>query len=911
MRRLWAYIIVVFTVLIAVFASFPTIMKGASTNGEYEARREFTFQLVKREQSDDDVNPKELTSHSARDVAEIMESRLVKAKITSYDIYTTGNDMITVAFSADSDEAYAQTITYLAFSGSFALVNNNNDIVAGKDFIRGKAYTKKYEVNEFPTVLIPVKTDTTEYKEVVEKAKSNPVAKTESTGEEDEDTEKVARLWLLYNWNEGETYDSLVATNKLDSKTLLKIDFTPDDDEEGLYYDSNKNSFSQVCGYRDNNQNGIADPDEVKAAYAQADYLVNLFSASKYDYEVKCVRGLTDETITYIEAKTEDFLDDNGRLIWNRTLTAVVAGIVIVTLLLVFFYKLGTVSVLATSLSSAFLSILVMVKTGLEYNALAVVGIVTVAILTIVSCVIYMHKFKEDTYKGHTIKKANAEASKKSLLPIVDIHIVSIVIGVMCYLLGGDAMRSFSAILGIGSLISLIISTLGLKGLMWLVTNATALNGRYDLFGIEKEKVPDHMAEEKQTYFGAYVGRDFTKHQKKYSIAALSLFLLSVAGIIALGTVRHGELFKKATPKHLGSEIYIQNRIIDANGKTSPLNDDMLQTITDSILIQKNPKVAIDQEEVVPEGEKPKTYYVLSDIVTSNLLFTVSETVSKEDEESKTYLDTYFKLELSEVLSGKVIAEIKGYPSGETTTLEDVLEDYFQTTSLIEVTTELPSSIKLKQVETVVAETNPKWEKIILATSVSIAIATVYLMFRYRLSRGLASIVIPVLSATFTLAIMLILNFGVAIPANTFVAIPVIVLFSYFFMISFFNKERELIAEDKVKDNTVEHRAELANRALGVAFTPILAMAVIGIYILINFFGFGPTGMSTSYVAAFVGAAIALGIITTLMVPLCNFLYKLFSKIAFERKPRKNKNVNKPVKKSAEPEEAIFIGIND
>ena len=911
MRRLWAYIIVVFTVLIAVFASFPTIMKGASTNGEYEARREFTFQLVKREQSDDDVNPKELTSHSARDVAEIMESRLVKAKITSYDIYTTGNDMITVAFSADSDKAYAQTITYLAFSGSFALVNNNNDIVAGKDFIRGKAYTKKYEVNEFPTVLIPVKTDTTEYKEVVEKAKSNPVAKTESTGEEDEDTEKVARLWLLYNWNEGETYDSLVATNKLDSKTLLKIDFTPDDEEEGLYYDSNKNSFSQVCGYRDNNKNGVADPDEVKEAYAEADYLVNLFSASKYDYEVKCVRGLTDETITYIEAKTEDFLDDNGRLIWNRTLTAVVAGIVIVTLLLVFFYKLGTVSVLATSLSSAFLSILVMVKTGLEYNALAVVGIVTVAILTIVSCVIYMHKFKEDTYKGHTIKKANTEASKKSLLPIVDIHIVSIVIGVMCYLLGGDAMRSFSAILGIGSLISLIISTLGLKGLMWLVTNATALNGRYDLFGIEKEKVPDHMAEEKQTYFGAYVGRDFTKHQKKYSIAALSLFLLSVAGIIALVTVRHGELFKKATPKHLGSEIYIQNRIIDANGKTSPLNDDMLQTITDSILIQKNPKVAIDQEEVVPEGEKPKTYYVLSDIVTSNLLFTVSETVSKEDEESKTYLDTYFKLELSEVLSGKVIAEIKGYPSSETTTLEDVLEDYFQTTSLIEVTTELPSSIKLKQVETVVAETNPKWEKIILATSVSIAIATVYLMFRYRLSRGLASIVIPVLSATFTLAIMLILNFGVAIPANTFVAIPVIVLFSYFFMISFFNKERELIAEDKVKDNTVEHRAELANRALGVAFTPILAMAVIGIYILINFFGFGPTGMSTSYVAAFVGAAIALGIITTLMVPLCNFLYKLFSKITFERKPRKNKNVNKPVKKSAEPEEAIFIGIND
>ena len=83
MRRLWAYIVIVFASLVAVVAAFPAIVKNAQTNGEYETRREFTFQLVEREQEDDDVIPKTLTDYSAKEVAEVMESRLVKSNVTS------------------------------------------------------------------------------------------------------------------------------------------------------------------------------------------------------------------------------------------------------------------------------------------------------------------------------------------------------------------------------------------------------------------------------------------------------------------------------------------------------------------------------------------------------------------------------------------------------------------------------------------------------------------------------------------------------------------------------------------------------------------------------------------------------------------------------------------------------------
>ena len=906
MRRLWAYIVIVFASLVAVVAAFPAIVKNAQTNGEYETRREFTFQLVEREQEDDDVTPKTLTEYSAKEVAEVMESRLVKSNVTSYDISTSGNDMITVSFSADNDSDYSQIITYLAFSGSFALVNTNDDLVADDVFLRGKAYTKKYEVNEYPTVIIPVNTDSEEYKNLITHAKENPVPKSESSSEDsEEETETVARLYLLYNWVKGETYQSLTDSQKLDSKTLFTIDFTPDESETGLYYDSNKNSYFRTCGFQDTNGNGMADPSEVAAAYKQADYLVNLFSASAYDYEVKCIRGLDESTKVWLDPKTEALLY-NSKLVWNRTLTAIIAGIVIVSLLLVFFYKLGAAGVLSTTLASVFFAILVMVQTGMEYNALAVVGIIAVAVLALTSGIIYLNKIKEDAYKGHTLKKANAEASKKSLLPIVDIHIVAIALGVMCYLLGGSALHSFSAILGIGAVISLLISTLGLKGLMWLCTNTTSLIGRYDLFGIAKENVPDHMSEEKQSFYGPYAGKNFSKHKKSVSIISATGFVLAIAGMITLGVIRGGELVKKPVSKSLGSEIYVQNRIEVKDDEVSPLDDIALQSILDNILLQKSADVAIDQSEVVPEGEKPTTYIVLSDYVTDKVVFTTSETKVDENEIVTNYLDTYYKLTISSHLSGNETAEIKGYHSTDTMTLDEAFGEYFEHHSL-----KGESSIKLKQMQTVVSETMVKWDKVLLATAISMAIATVYLMLRYRLSRGLTSLVFPVLSVTITIGIILVFNFAMSIPATAFIAVPVISLFTYFFLIQFYNRERELILEDKVKDNTVEHRAELAEKAYSMAFAPILVTSVVGIYLLINFFGFGPANMSMAYIAASLGALIALGLISVLIVPLCNYLFKLFSKVHIERKPRKNKNANKPLRKSAEPEEAIFIGIND
>ena len=897
MRRLWAYIIVVFAAIVAVIASFPGVVKGLATDGEFETRRVFTFQLTQREALDDDDDPKEINDNSAKEIADVMKSRLERYNVSSYDLQTAGNDMITVSFSAESETKYQQIITYLGFNGSFALVNQNDNLVEGKDFLNGAAYTKSYTVNEYPTVIIPVKTEAQSYKELIDGCVEHPEEETTGEGEE-ATTKNVGRIYVLYNYKKGETYEILKASNQLSAKTLLTIDFTPDDDKEGLYYDSNKNSFSRVCGFQDANGNGYADPKEVSEAYAQADYLVNLFSASSLDFDVKCIKGLTEGSKEYLNPKTEQVLAE-GRLVWNRTLTTIIALMIIISLLLVFFYKIGAVSIFTSTLITAFLMILTMMKTGLLYNSIGVVGAVAVVVISLVSGIIYLNKLKEDSYRGHTLKKANTEASKKSLWPIIDIHVVGLLIGVLCYAFGGQPLRTFAAILAIGSLISVLMNTIGLKILMWLPTNATALNNRYDLFGINKENVPDHMAEEKQTYYGQYTEKNFSKHKKSISIISCAAFLIAVAGMVSFGVIRGGNLFKADSSRVLGNEIYIQNRILVNSDEDSPLTDSTLDTILDNVLIEEKANVAIDENN-------EETYCTLKDCVNNRILFSYGE--SKVEEGSTyNYLDTYFRLTLSKQLTGNETAKIRGY--SEVTTLSDVLDDYFNTTSTF--TDSEYNSMALKTVSTVVNPSTPKWDRVLLGTSIALLAITLYLSIRYRLSRGLSSLFFPVVSSAITMGIMLLINLFLNMSASVIIAVPIVSLFSYLYLIQFYNRERELLLDDKVKDNSKEHRAEVAARALGIAYTPILATAVIGIYCLINFFGFAPSVMSNAYMAMFVGAIITLGIISALVVPACNVLFNWLSRFSINRAPKESKKNKKPVKKSAEPEEAIFIGIND
>ena len=85
-------------------------------------------------------------------------------------------------------------------------------------------------------------------------------------------------------------------------------------------------------------------------------------------------------------------------------------------------------------------------------------------------------------------------------------------------------------------------------------------------------------------------------------------------------------------------------------------------------------------------------------------------------------------------------------------------------------------------------------------------------------------------------------------------------------------------------------------------------------YVTLNFFGFGPATMSPLFAGTTVGLGVALILILSLLSPISLWFAKIFAKWNLEskmpkRKPRRRKGVSEP--RSAEPQEAIFIGIND
>lgn len=902
MRRLWAHIIIAFTCIVACFASFPGLLKGQiTTNGDYKTRREFTFQLTEKKSEDDGI-VKSISEDSAKEVAKIMEERLINTGITSYDISTSGNDIIHVTFTANSSTHYSQITTYLGFSGSFALMNEDPDgeAIVAADFLDGSAYLKKTDINEYPRLIIPVKTESEAYKTLIKWAQDNP--KEETSNEEEGETTQSAPIYLIYNYVKGDTYKTLTDSNQLNNKILLSFNALTEDQ---LYYDENHNSFSQIIGYQDSNGNGYADADEVAAAYEQANFLYNLFNASALDYDVEVIRGVAEGTVVSVDGKVENITKET-KIVWNSTLTAVVAAIVIVSLLLVVFYRLGALSVATTTILSTFLSFLFMVLAGMEYNTLALIGFVLIASLSLISGIIYCNKLKEECYRGRTLKKANAEASRKSTLPIVDIHVVSAVIALLCYLLGGSALHTFSSVLLLGSLISAIINIFGLKIMMWLATNTTKLTGKYEMFGVESEKVPDHMTEEKQKFFGSYADKDLTKNKKPIMIVALGLFIAAIAGISTMAALNDGKLFKAPATQVSASEIYVKDTVKVLSDEKSTMTEDSLKTILSEI------KVYNTAGETV-EFTDADTHRTLQSYVTKINSFETSDSETIEGT-TNNYSNRYFVITMNEILDGNnVYAKAKDYVTTDEMKLNDLLNVYFTDVNN-DYAASQETTISLKQVEMMNNAPNVEWTKVIAATAIAIAIITIYMLIRYRLSRGLASVIYPFVASAITLALFVLLSVvGLNLPSAIAILMPVVTIFTYTFVIMFANKEREMVVESRNKDNSYEQRVELSKRALGIAFTPILATAIIGVYLLINFFGFGPAVNSYIYLSCLLGVLFSLLLVEVTFVPIANFFYKLFMGINFEPKFRKNKkNKNAPVKqKSAEPEEAIFIGIND
>lgn len=902
MRRLWAYILLAFTSLVLVGVGFTPLMKNVNSNIDYQSGREIVFHVEAKEEG------KELTNDQLKELSNMMAERLKNQNITRYEINIQGNDTVALTLSQDREGLYTNLIQYMEFDGSFALTNSAGTYALADAFLVEGAKASIDTYNNYPCITLPVNVENENYKEVLEGAKGEGAKPESQTTGEGDDAETVDTYYLYLWYGFEEKLITEETDYSSDSHILMKFKVSDLEDGSDQYFPKTDNKLYSVLNL-DLNSDGSISKAEKEQAFQTANYYVNLLNASKLevsepngdktDIVIKCIGN------NYVDAWVEQTiaLGAVSTVAFTPTLIALLAALMLISILLVYFFRVGSVSVIVTTVVSLFAGLASMVLLSAEFTTISIFGFVALALVSLASGILLLCKIKDEAYKGRTLKKANAEASKKALLPTLDLHVVLIVIGAFAYIMGGSAMRTFAAITVLGGVVSLVLSVLGLKFLMWLATNATCVQGKYQYFGIDGEKVPDLISEEKPTYYGPYADKDLTKTKLKVGISGGVILTAVTAAMIVFGVIS-GSIYSEKKTEY-NDRIYFETLV----SETSQINNNSINDILSKTFVYED-----KDGDFIPSEEEKENAQSLASLGVKKIDTTgKSYVITNElDEDITHYVQVVF-------LNGSVNDSLKAYydVNGDGSVIvSDTGDGVNNVNSIVNSAIrdynilEDSAVVSLKHVKTEVVG-QPNVFFIAMSTLVGAAVAGAYMLLRYRLSRGIVSTLLAIATGAVAIGLLSLVHLPV-VGGYVAVLAPIGVIFSYVLSIFFMSKERELVLDDKNKDNSLENRKEISIKALSYSYTSIMAFASVAIFLAISFFGMGSSFTSLPFLALALTMLLALVVNPIVLVPLSNLLYGWFSRITI-RKPSTKKKAKKvrKVNKSAEPEEATFIGIND
>jgi preprotein translocase subunit SecF len=864
MRRLLAYITLAISMLLCIGVAATPVLTQIQSDITYSDGVTATFRLTEKEDGN------QLLDNSAKSIGEEMSSRLSAWGASNYNVVAEGNDTIEATFSATQENEYEDIENYLAFSGQNYSISSQDDKInfVGDEMFKDSVARIEY-YQYAPIVVIPV-SDGTKLKEAIDNyGKDSTDTNSVMRKADEEDTGFKLELWA--NRKEGESYADITEQGS-DSPVAKKIlfEFT----STNIFYtesaEGKENTELQIiCGKTDDN--GNYDTNYTAQANYTANKYLRMFNASKLNYDVEMLYS------TVATAQVENLLTYGltVNVATSKTLIATLILIVMMCLILALFYRVASIGGIATTLSVGFLSLTFFILFGVQFNVAALVGLVLVLGVSLFSVILYNSKLKEEIYRGRSLKKANSEASKRSTMPILDVSIASVVIGLLIYLMGGSLVSSLGILLILGGAFNAVINLPILKIMMWLVTNSTNMQGNWKAFNVEEKLVPSIGSEKKAAYQGIYQDKDLTKHKKVSAILSGAFIAISVVMMIVFG-VTTGSIYNLNSNYANNSKIYIA--VSDTNSE-----------IIDANYLEKNvlPNVYVNDKQLAYTSVVHETNEAwdkdLKDYSKKTEYYIVTIDAVYADDQINSYY---------------VIGDVKSDVSNLQDTLSNYIEGEVDTTSVV--------SLKVENaVATQTITTNVIW-----ATLIGMAIVAIYYMIRYRISRGLSAIIISVGSGFITMGLFSVTRI-VCTPIVTLSAIAV-AFFTLLGVTYYLSREREMRKESKNRNQilTKEDKHQMMVKATSVAAGPLVVITLTMAYFAINYFGFGPTDFAIMFGGIVIGVVIAALLIVSLAGPIADLFERMFSHIRIklpEKKAKKNKNI-KP--KSAEPEESPVIGIN-
>ncbi len=833
-------------------------------------------------------------------VAEEMEDRLENWDINA-EVDKVGWDTIKVTVRTASNEKteYNYLEDYLSFSGQDITIGvgaPTSDIQKDAPSRTSYRNNKMFEgntaaieyINNVPVVTIKVN-------QPGENGELNELIKycSENTKAADSESSTEAQNCYVVLWNhfqEGDNY--LAATN------TSADDYDPNMAKRLIFGEGATNAWYVDTANENNNytkfqlipnsdaiQDGNFDSSKAGAAYKAALYYCSILNAKEYDYDV------TFDYSTDVSATVDSLISPNAwhlNVNFGPTTIAVLVSLAVAAIVLALFYHLGALGIMSNTLISVELSILIFSYFSAQFGIGALVGFILGALVTIFGGAYYYSKIKEELYKGRSLKKAESEAGKKALWPILDAGIVAIVIGLCVYgfIPGTVGKLGLSLIwtAAFGTVLNLVLG----RFLGWMLANdVTSEKELNKIYFVDETKIPNLLNEEKQTYFGPYAEKDFGKHKKVWAIGASALTLASIIGV-AVFSLNSG-VFNYAGAYENTTSISVEYRVESTSQATKTMAT--LDDVHSSLL------------DVIEYNGNTLTNYVSGDITLEQTTVSIDD-----DSEIKKYDVYHFDVPLSVYFAAdtKYDFTVKG----------ESMHDYLNEALSKAIESNADADVITLSANRVVYQAGtPDLSVIYIALGVASASLLVYYWLRFRLSRALPATILALGNGVIVTGFYALTRIAVT-PIASISALAAFFIVEILALL-LLNKEKELIKDSREKDkSSLSFRNGLLVTANSQSAGDIIIYSLLSIGMILPFIGIAPSVYRPMFLGIAISAIVALALVLTLTssssVLLSEGLIRAKKSVseAWANRPQTEKSA-KQKKKSNEPQEATFIGIND
>lgn len=881
MRRLIAYLTLTFTLIFGAALNSVAPMRNLISNNEYQSGREFVYRISDKENPDNTFEVNDMTA--VDQVAAVMEKRMQNFGVSEFNIAKEGNNIIRATTSLQSETEYNRLQVYLNYNANFTVTIGDDDNTEARldadEVFDGVNARVEYR-GPYPFIIFPLSNPELFETNIVKAAQEIQDEKGSTDVPEGAERPELVKEATIVLWSDYDPDKDSYLNPTGDTQGKIFLTF----DHRSMYWDEDKTEIGVASPVQGASETTSPSTAQIKEASETARYMKNVFNAGTLDYKVEFLfaNKYTAPTVEPLIA-----LGNRDNLALSATLFASIIAILLVLIVAFAIYRLPIISGLSSAVLTFLGTLLIFNAIQVEFSTSAILGFLIVTLASLISTIAYAAKFRGEVYKGRSFKKAHGEAINKSNLIALDMMVVMLVTGVFSYFFGGAALAGFATTLIFGSIVMMISVLLHNSLTLPLLANNKLSSSSYSMYGITESKVPNLLNDEKPTYFGRFVNHESGKNAKIHT--GITGGLSGVAAVLIL-------VFAASTtinPFNLVKHDENTTRVYFQVSEKSPITTISAQSPTTLLSY-----ISLDGGETT-----------FADLLVKEKGVVVNEThtftkLEEEGEDEISVVYNFYVYDLKGAFDGKTQVY---YKTSDTDAFSSSAVDLDEAMgNIVGYTGDDKANVSFNNIKK--EAITPHYGRIAWVSLVTLALTSIYIGLRFGLTRGITNFIQSFIAASFVFIFFMATR--IAIPPVATIGAFVAILF-----VSFLNSIIFINIRDVEKDNTHKDLTRVEKYSLGLRHT--LSLVYIATLLSgISFFVFtlvGPLGVSSVYLGALIAIVGALYLVTKSGTLLLSSMVNLFGRLPERKKKVKKTNVQRTSikSKSGEPEEAIFIGIND